>query len=159
MIKSMLAPFAALLTVTAAPIAAETLYFGDWKVTLNTDEMDVLQVAQISTKAEQSKYPALGADELTFMVSKFGVKMLSPATTSWPECKGGTATISVDGKKAQFVHQWGEYELCNEARLKPSTELAMKGGQTARLRAGYVDYTVSLKGFSAALAHAKKITR
>lgn len=158
-----------LLLATAYSQADDWESFGDWRVKVLHDDMDT--VTQVAIRTDFQDTPKPGSPfgpktDLSIGFTIFGGRLvtLSPSVgfvgeMYWPSCDYDLSSVSVDGKKAVRLTPVDDPGSCNNVARNGEALRQMMSGKTARMRVGYTDGIVSLKGFKEAWAKALKLSR
>lgn len=158
-----------LLLASAYSQAGEWEPFGDWKVRAVHDDMDTVTQVVVTTDFTDTPKPGspfAPKTDLTIGFIIFGGRLviLSPSVgfvgeMYWPSCDHDLSSVSVDGKKAIRLTPVEDPGSCNNVAKNGEAIRQMMNGKAARMRVGYTDGTVSLKGFKEAWARALKLSR
>lgn len=159
---------ALLLLASAYSRAGDWESFGDWRVKALHDDMDT--VTQVAVRTDFKDTPKPGSPfapktDLTIGFVIFGGRLvtLSPSVgfvgeMYWPSCDYDLSSVSVDGKKVVRLTTVDDPGSCNNVAKNGDALRQMMNGSAARMRVGYTDGTVSLKGFKEAWARALKLS-
>jgi hypothetical protein len=165
--KRILAVF--FLLTSANSYADDWESFGDWRVKVFHDDMDT--VTQIGVRTDFKDTPKPGSPfppktDLTIGFTIFGGRLvtLSPSVgflgdMYWPSCDYDLSSVSVDGNKAIPLTPVEDPGSCNKVAKNGEALRQMMSGNVARMRVGYTNGTVSLKGFKEAWKKALKLSR
>lgn len=158
-----------LLLATAYSQADDWESFGDWRVKALHDDMDTVTQVAIRTDFQDTPKPESPfgpKTDLSIGFTIFGGRLvtLSPSVgfvgeMYWPSCDYDLSSVSVDGKKAVRLTPVDDPGSCNNVAKNGEALRQMMSGKTARMRVGYTDGIVSLKGFKEAWAKALKLSR
>ena len=150
---------------------SEKEIFEDWELIVMHDEMSPTSRIEIRTKftpipKQDFAYQYYKDKEYYVGFEIFGGSLITLSYTLnlggkhfWPYCEYNNSSFSVDGAKAQYIATIEEPGDCNSISTNGSVIKAFKAGSQAKLRLGYNDGFISLKGFSEAWARARQLSR
>lgn len=157
------------LLASAYTQASDWEVFGDWKVRALHDDRDTVTKVVITTGFNDTPKPGspfAPKTDLTIGFIIYGGRLVTLSTSVgfvgemyWPSCDYDLSSVSVDGKKAVRLTPVEDPGSCNNVEKNGEALRQMMNGTAARMRVGYTDGTVSLKGLNAAWAKALKLSR
>ena len=167
-LSALAASVAALAVWTASPANAQFIWepYGDWEITVISDDMDPIKKVYMRTgylPDPNEQLPSRDVLAFGFLVAGPEAVAFLPRGTAakvlWPYCELNRSSYAVDGSAPKFISTLSAPAHCNMVDPDGQTIRDFSGGKTARVKIREDVRTISLKGFSAALARARQLSR